>query len=288
MDKHLHQHPLIPTSEGNFLSKEVIYEESVQEMYRFCKDNSLISLWQYLWTEWYSESRWSLWACSPCEGMISVLKTTMFVEGHWKTLKRDFLYKFFRPRMDLVAYILMKQVVVHQQRKLQQIHNGREKPDWIKDFKSEWKKLSKRPITNTYITDEENWICGYPYYLTNRFRLCKHLVQQKVVITDKFFENISRSYQPPFLVEYNPLSHIDNNKENYHINSNIMNELIEEDMGLFDNLINTTKNALALLEEQKSAGNIKWCKNVKKSFNGIIKLVKEVESYRRKRTMPLT
>ena len=67
-----------------------------------------------------------------------------------------------------------------------------------------------------------------------------------------------------------------------------MNEPAEEDMGLFDNLIDTTKNALALLEEQKSAGNIKWCKNVKKSFNGIIKLVKEVESYRRKRTMPLT
>ena len=151
-----------------------------------------------------------------------------------------------------------------------------------------WKKLSKQPINNTNITDKENWICGCPYYLTNWFRLCKHLVQQKGVITDKFFENISRSYQPPFLVEYNPLSHIDNNKENYHINPNIMNEPAEEDMGLFDNLIDTTKNAFALLEEQKSAGNIKWCKNVKKSFNGIIKLVKEVESYQRKRTMSLT
>ncbi|CAB4423647.1 unnamed protein product [Rhizophagus irregularis] len=288
MDKHLHQHPLIPTSEGNFLSKDDIYEASVQEMYRFCKDNSLISLWQYLWTEWYCESKWSLWARSPCEGMISVLKTTMFIEGHWKTIKRDFLYKFFRPRMDLVAYILMKQVVVHQLRKLQQIHNKREKPDWVKDFKSKWKSLSKQPISNEYITDVENWICGCPYYLTNRFRLCKHLVQQKGIVTDNFFENIRRNYQPPFLIEYNQLSYIDDNKENYHINSNIMHESAEEDIGMFDDLIDTTKKALALLEEQKSAGNVKWCKSVMKSFNGITKLVKEVEKYQRKRTMPLT
>ncbi|RGB24882.1 hypothetical protein C1646_632596 [Rhizophagus diaphanus] len=156
MDKHLHQHPLIPTSEENFLSKDDIYKASVQEIYSFCKDNSLILLWQYLWTEWYCESKWSLWARSPCEGMISVLKTTMFIEGHWKTIKRDFLYKFFRPRMDLVAFILMKQAVVHQLRKLQQIYNKREKPDWVKDFKSKWKSLSKQPISNEYITDVKN------------------------------------------------------------------------------------------------------------------------------------
>src|SRR5205823_5473500 len=79
MEKHLHQHPLIPTSEGVFLNKSNIYEASVQEMYIFCYTNSLISLWLYLWTEWYSESKWSLWARSPCENMVSVLKTTMFV-----------------------------------------------------------------------------------------------------------------------------------------------------------------------------------------------------------------
>ena len=53
MEKHLHQHPLILTSEGVFLNKFDIYEASVQEIYTFCHTNSLISLWQYLWTEWY-------------------------------------------------------------------------------------------------------------------------------------------------------------------------------------------------------------------------------------------
>ncbi|GES95941.1 ATP-dependent DNA helicase Pif1 [Rhizophagus clarus] len=190
--------------------------------------------------------------------------------------------------MDLVAYILMNQVVAHQQRKLQQICNGREKLDWIKDFKSEWKKLSKRPINNVYVTDIENWICGCPYYLTDRFRLCKHLIQQKGIVSDEFFANIRRNYKPPFLIENNLLSYTDNNKENYHKDLNITDESTEGDMELFDDLIDTTEKALTLLKEQKSAGNIKWCKSAMKSFNGIIKLVKEVEQYQRKRTMPLT
>ena len=58
--------------------------------------------------------------------MIFVLKTTMFIEEYWKTIKRDFLYKFFRSKMDLVIYILITQVVVYQKQKLQQICNERD------------------------------------------------------------------------------------------------------------------------------------------------------------------
>ena len=36
MEKHFHQHPLIPTNEGAFLNRFEIYEASVQEMYTFC------------------------------------------------------------------------------------------------------------------------------------------------------------------------------------------------------------------------------------------------------------
>ena len=62
-----------------------------------------------------------------------------------------------------------------------------------------------------------------------------------------------------------------------------------EDCDLFYNeLIVSTTQALNLLEEQKAAGNIKWVKNVKKNFIPIIEMVKEVEKYKRKRTMPLT
>ena len=77
------------------MSTDIIYEESVQEMYTFCKNNSLISLWSYLWTEWYSDSKWKLWMQSSYTNMISILKTTIFVEGHWKVIKRDFYINFF-------------------------------------------------------------------------------------------------------------------------------------------------------------------------------------------------
>ncbi len=190
--------PLIPTGDGQFLTTEAIYETSVQEMYTFCKDNSFISLWLYLWTEWYSDLKWKLWARSSCTDMISILKTTMFIEGHWKVIKRDFLYKFFRPRIDLVVYILMKKVVIHQQRKLQQIQIGREKLEWIKDFKSEWKNLSKRHINNMYATNMSQWVCGCPYYLTSRFNICKHLVHLKGSIIPEFFNHVKRNSQPPF------------------------------------------------------------------------------------------
>jgi hypothetical protein len=38
----------------------------------------------------------------------------MFIEAHWKVLKGDFLYKFFR--LDLVVFIIMEQVIPHSER----------------------------------------------------------------------------------------------------------------------------------------------------------------------------
>ena len=47
----------------------------------------------------------------------------------------------------------MTKVVIHQQRKLQQIQSGKEKPEWIKQLKSEWKILSTCTVNKIYITD---------------------------------------------------------------------------------------------------------------------------------------
>ena len=149
--------------------------------------------------------------------------------------------------------------------------------------------MSKKPINNTYITDIDKWICGCPYYLINRFSLCKHLVQLKGIVPIEFFNHIKRNIQPPFLI-YDNLMSLEN-IENIEPNDQdlfTMYESIDEDNKLFDDLIATTKKALVLLEEQKLAGSFKWCKAVTKSFNGVTRLVKDVEQYRRKRTMPLT
>ena len=132
MEKHLHQHPYIPTANGQFFTAIEIYESAIEEVYKFCRENSLVALWCYLWCEWYNDRRWHLWAQSACTDKIPIIKTTMFIEGHWKMIKRDFLYKFFRPRLDLLVFILTTKVIKHQKHKFKQIQNGHEKPDWKK------------------------------------------------------------------------------------------------------------------------------------------------------------
>jgi hypothetical protein len=296
MEKHLHQHTLIPTSDGLYLTSIEIQEGAIKEMYEFCKKNSLVALWSYLWSEWYSEKRWPLWARSVCEEKVSILKTTMFIEGHWKVIKRDFLYKFFRPRLDLVVYILLTKVIPHQQRKLEQIQSGREKPEWIKNFKSEWKKLSTHQINNVYNTDTKNWICGCTYYLTSRFNICKHLIHQKGPVEPEFFECVKRNNQPPFLIEIDKNSMQDSMQPMQlqpvpHFNPEILQDSdssLEDCNAIYDKLIESTTKALTLLQEQKLANNIHWAKGIEKNFVPIVKMVEEVERYRRKRTMPFT
>lgn len=94
MNKHLHQHPLIPDISQQNLTSDIIRKQAVLEMYTFCKENSLVRVWSYMWREWYSKDRWVLWARSAFN-TLSILKTTMFVEGHWKVLKRIFYISFF-------------------------------------------------------------------------------------------------------------------------------------------------------------------------------------------------
>ncbi|RHZ59378.1 hypothetical protein Glove_364g89 [Diversispora epigaea] len=226
MNKHLHQHPLIPTNDGQFLSSSFIWTNAVQEIYNFCQQHSLLWLWVYLWNEWYSQERWALWFRAGCENKISILKTNIFVEAHWKVLKRDFLYKFFRPRLDLVIFIIMEKVIPHQKRKFEQVFLVKwEKADWRKPFKKEWKDLAKRPLNeDKYLINTLYWICSCPFFFTNRFFICKHLVQQKGIVDVPFFDQIHRCYEYPFL---NTLFQINNSNQFLQITSNI--ETIENE-----------------------------------------------------------
>jgi len=63
---------------------------------------------------------------------------------------------------------------------------------WRKEFKTEWNKLTTHSIKNVqkYLTDHQNWTCSCPYFLKNRFLLCKHLVNPLGKMDASFFRKV--------------------------------------------------------------------------------------------------
>ncbi|CAG8749989.1 9593_t:CDS:2, partial [Ambispora leptoticha] len=168
MEHHMHLHPLIPNLEGIFSTKDEIWTQCTKEMYEFCVTNDLKYLWSYLWTNWYRNELWQLWVRSAISDRICVFRTTMLVESHWKVIKRNFLQKFFRPRLDLVTYIITSRLIPHQEQQYYKYFNKREIPSWRKNFKREWISLKKKEINNTYITDIDKWFCNSFYHSVQR------------------------------------------------------------------------------------------------------------------------
>lgn len=95
---HYNAHPLIPNWESHQqMSSDQIYIRSVEEMYQLVKELRLDAVWMYLWINWYCPEEWRLWALAYNPGRIPFARTTMFVESHWRTVKRDFLWNHARP-----------------------------------------------------------------------------------------------------------------------------------------------------------------------------------------------
>ena len=229
LENHLHRHPLIPNCAGQFLSKEDIWKSSVQEIYEFCFKYDLRHVWAYLWTNWYQKKLWILWCRAAIEDQFCIFRTTMLMESHWKVIKRDFLPKFFRPRIDLLIYIIISRLIPHHQQQYQKYLNEREYVSWKKDFKKEWKQLEKTKINNFYLTDTTRWICGCLSFACNRFLICKHLVQQYG--RPESFHNIYRQGKYPFLT-------FKENKENINeLNTALENNNIQKGM-YFNYIIN--------------------------------------------------
>ena len=126
--------------------------------------------------------------------------------------------------------------------------------------------------------------------MTNWFNVCKHLVQRKGPVSNEFFGRLKRRHQPPFLTDTEEVSisspsPLQVNQQGSQ--SEILDDLVDPNT-LYDKLIESTTKALDLLQQQKAAGNLHWIKGVRQNFTPIIKMVEEVERYKRRRTMPLT
>ncbi|KAJ7830588.1 hypothetical protein B0H13DRAFT_2371928 [Mycena leptocephala] len=89
-----------------YISAEQIHRRAAQQMYEFCHTNELSQVWAYMCNRWYTLAQWALWARASFDA-IPRLKTTMVVESMWKHIKRRDLAQFNRPRLDLVAHLVL-------------------------------------------------------------------------------------------------------------------------------------------------------------------------------------
>ncbi|KAL0564139.1 hypothetical protein V5O48_017915 [Marasmius crinis-equi] len=201
--EHRNAHPLLPGKSAP--TAEGIYSWAVKKMYQFCKDEDLPEMWAYLWENWYRPERWKLWARSVVPE-IPRLNTTMIMESHWRHIKHDFLHHFSKPRIDLLAWILITKLGPSYYRKLDvllgDIGRYRSVSAWRKPFKKLWRECEKKQIPEPtgvfeYRTDVKRWVCTCPALAKSRFLICKHLVQAVKPVPPEFFLQVTRNRTAP-------------------------------------------------------------------------------------------
>jgi len=297
---HFHLHPLIPNDQNQFLSTNDIWLLSVQEMYRFCVQNDLKNVWAYLWTNWYQRSRWNLWARAAFSEKISLFRTTMLVEAHWKVIKRDYLPRFFRPRLDLVVFVIINRLLPNYQRRYSQLISGRQKASWRKDIKREWKELMKadRITSNFHVTDVTRWVCSCPSFLKSRWPMCRHLIHNvPPIVNSEFFNTVVRQEVYPFLQHPDLQGDASFAETNHPSNLGSISTPIfdypdtnnrSQGEQLFREIEQCLIDCQEFVAEQYDRKNYDWIRRVNNKFDGIRILVKDIKAYRKRVSNPKT
>lgn len=210
--EHFNAHSFFPFN-GSRRSGATIYKDCIRETYRWCYDRNYYRLWAYLYSNWYRPDRWSWWARSANETKLSVLRSTMIVESHWRKLKHSYLRNMNRPRLDIVVWILLNRTIpdaYHRASKLLVggIDTYSSAAGWRSQFKQSWKEEADKSVNmdrlEEYSTDPVSWICGCKAFLQSRFLLCKHLVHccDPSLVDRDFFLHLRRAHSPPFLLHH--------------------------------------------------------------------------------------
>ncbi|KAF8225767.1 hypothetical protein L208DRAFT_1304925, partial [Tricholoma matsutake] len=152
----LHQCPQTPLNNEQFmhLTSQEIYHGAIKDMYDFCYWNDLAQVGAYLWNQWYTTNQWKLWAQSA-NTAIHTLKTTMVVESLWHNIKHRHLHEFNCPQLDLVAHVIILDVLPWVQRTLEYVQGLRwvgwpkELAGWKTDFSTDWMDMAR---------SDEHWL----------------------------------------------------------------------------------------------------------------------------------
>jgi hypothetical protein len=305
--KHFNMHPKIPVSaSGEFWTCAEIRRNAVREMYDFCIAHGLASLWAYLWSSWYKATRWTLWARSTHTN-IPLAKTNMVIEAHWKVLKHSYLYRFNRPRLDYLVWVICSRVLPDQLSRFQQMQLGRQAPAWFSDFKSDWKQLVKKSIADgvkeCHYTDLVRWICSCPSFLGSRFLICKHLVHRALEAAKSrdsqgirlVYANFKRQDNYPFLIWDGSKQHNSPQKTDEETSRNDVfdsrflvadgdDETHDPDIRQNCELkVAALKRMADHLEQELSVNNLQHVSGVVNNMDRLFTMLDDIESARRKR-----
>ena len=84
----------------------------------------------------------------------------MVVESHWRVLKQDYLHQFNRPRIDLVAWVLVTQLYPFYSVRMEALLRGDTRTgraDWRNDLKATG-TCTLRPLLGLFLTTCERII----------------------------------------------------------------------------------------------------------------------------------
>lgn len=171
---HYNMHPSCNTS----LSSGQIKQNALAEVKDTYDTPSHKPLFLYLMENWYAGNGtcFESWGRRDVGSGIPFARTTMYVEGHWSLLKRNFLLYYNRPRIDFLLYIINSRLLPKFHDDLEMLKIGKKLPLWYKSFCKEWDtKAATAPSGQSYVTLPLQWMCSCPSFYLSKYFLCKHL-----------------------------------------------------------------------------------------------------------------
>lgn len=85
---------------------------------------------------------------------ISFASKTMFVEGHWSLINRQYLFLYNRQRIEYLLYILGSQAMKKYERDYRQLNKCQKKWSCFKEFTKSWNSLCDKSSNEYYDVDE--------------------------------------------------------------------------------------------------------------------------------------
>ena len=131
---HLRWHPAthLPVFSQEDVAKidpQEVWRDQTAEMHLACKNAGQAWAWEYLWTNWYRPSRWVIWA-RAIYPEVPIINSNSIVESLWSTLKRHYLRKHSRAKLEFLIDIIMNQHLTNLRIRIHHYRSLKERTVW--------------------------------------------------------------------------------------------------------------------------------------------------------------